>query len=105
MVWKDVTFGFTVAGIIGAFVPPTFFQTLFLGTGSENPSFLALLENTIVGPVAAFFTKNSGFQVPRPSRTALYYNIGVRVTSNVGRTTTNLTNSIVKVRGFQHNPC
>lgn len=42
---------------------------------------------------------------PRPSRTALYYNIGVRVTSNVGRTTTNLTNSIVKVRGFQHNPC
>jgi len=31
--------------------------------------------------------------------------LGVRVTSNVGRTTTNLTNSIVKVRGFQHNPC
>ena len=56
MVWKDVTFGFTVAGIIAAFVPPSFFQTLFLGTGSDSPSFLALLENTLIGPVAAFFT-------------------------------------------------
>ncbi len=56
MVWKDVTFGFTVAGVIAAFVPNSFFQFLFTGTGSENPSFLAILENTIVGPVAAFFT-------------------------------------------------
>ncbi len=57
MVWKDVTFGFTVAGIIAAFVPRSFFQTLFMGAGSGgNPSFLAILENTIVGPVAAFFT-------------------------------------------------
>ena len=56
MVWKDVTFGFTVAGIIAAFVPRAFFQTLFLGAGTQNPSFFAILENTIVGPVAAFFT-------------------------------------------------
>ena len=56
MVWKDVTFGFTVAGIIAAFVPRSFFQTLFLGAGKQNPSFFAILENTIVGPIAAFFT-------------------------------------------------
>ena len=57
MVWKDVTVGFTIAGIISAFVPPVFFQTLFIGAGQEgNPSFLALLENVIVGPIAAFFT-------------------------------------------------
>ncbi len=52
----------------------------------------------------SFLPKILGLK-PRPYRTALYYNIGVRVTSNVGRTTINLTNSIVKVRGFQHNPC
>ena len=57
MVWKDVTFGFTVAGIIAAFVPRSFFQTLFIGSGQgSNPGFLALVEHTLVGPVAAFFT-------------------------------------------------
>lgn len=57
MVWKDVTIGFTVAGIIAAFVPRSFFQFLFIGSGQgNNPSFLAILENAIIGPVAAFFT-------------------------------------------------
>ncbi len=57
MVWKDVTFGFTIAGVIAAFVPRTFFQTLFIGSGQgNNPGFFAILEHTIVGPVAAFFT-------------------------------------------------
>ncbi len=57
MVWKDVTFGFTVAGIISAFVPNSFFQTLFIGTGQgNNPSFFAILEHTLIGPVLAFFT-------------------------------------------------
>ena len=56
MVWKDVTFGFTIAGIIAAFVPSSFFQTLFLGAGTQNPGFFAVLENTVVGPIAAFFT-------------------------------------------------
>ncbi|WP_036477748.1 permease [Myxosarcina sp. GI1] len=56
MVWKDVTFGFTIAGVIAAFVPRSFFQALFLGAGSQNPGFFAVLENTIVGPIAAFFT-------------------------------------------------
>ncbi|WP_036480953.1 permease [Myxosarcina sp. GI1] len=57
MVWKDVTFGFTIAGVIAAFVPTAFFQTLFIGSGqNSNPGFFAILEHTIVGPVAAFFT-------------------------------------------------
>ena len=56
MVWKDVTFGFTVAGVVAAFVPPAVFQTLFLGSGSSDPSVWAVLENVVVGPVAAFFT-------------------------------------------------
>ncbi|MEK6478388.1 permease [Catalinimonas sp. 4WD22] len=58
MVWKDVTVGFTLAGIIAAFVPSSFFETLFIGTGQENASysFFTLLEHAVVGPVAAFCT-------------------------------------------------
>lgn len=58
MVWKDVTVGFTIAGIIAVFVPPVFFQTLFIGAGqsSGDLSFFAVLENVLVGPIAAFFT-------------------------------------------------
>ena len=54
MVWKDVTIGFTVAGIIAAFVPTRFFEWLFIG--GDDPSFLDLLAQALVGPVAAFFT-------------------------------------------------
>lgn len=58
MVWKDVTIGFTIAGIISAFVPDAFFQTLFINSGGDKDSysFLTLLEHVIVGPVAAFLT-------------------------------------------------
>lgn len=56
MVWKDVTIGFTVAGIIAAFIPREFFQALFVGSGSENPAFWQILLQTLIGPVAAFFT-------------------------------------------------
>ncbi len=57
MVWKDVTFGFTVAGIIAAFVPSEFFATLFVGAGSEDAlGFGDIVLQTLVGPVAAFFT-------------------------------------------------
>jgi len=54
MVWKDVTIGFTVAGIIAAFVPRSFFETLFIG--GDNPGFFDLLAQALIGPVAAFFT-------------------------------------------------
>lgn len=59
MVWKDVLVGFTVAGVISAFVPDVFFQTLFVGSGgenSQNPGLLAVLAQTLIGPIAAFFT-------------------------------------------------
>ena len=57
MVWKDVTVGFTLAGIIAAFVPAEFFTWLFPGTGQEgDPAFLQVLAQAVIGPVAAFFT-------------------------------------------------
>ncbi|GAA4282246.1 permease [Gaetbulibacter aestuarii] len=58
MVWKDVTLGFTVAGIIAVFVPNSFFQTLFINSGPDvtHYSFLEILEHVVVGPVAAFMT-------------------------------------------------
>lgn len=56
MVWKDVTIGFTVAGIIAAFVPRSFFQALFIGAGKAEPTFWEVLLQSLVGPIAAFFT-------------------------------------------------
>jgi uncharacterized membrane protein YraQ (UPF0718 family) len=56
MVWKDVTVGFTVAGIIAAFVPKSFFQALFVGSGKSDPAFWEVLLQSLVGPIAAFFT-------------------------------------------------
>ena len=57
MVWKDVLIGFTVAGIISAFVPSAFFEWLFVGVGSEQElGFWAVLQQAVVGPIAAFFT-------------------------------------------------
>lgn len=59
MVWKDVLIGFTIAGIISAFVPDAFFEALFVGSGSGNaqdPGFIQIFFQTLVGPLAAFFT-------------------------------------------------
>ncbi|GLB50922.1 permease [Neptunitalea lumnitzerae] len=58
MVWKDVTVGFTIAGIVAAFVPDSFFQTLFINTGGENTDygFFTILEHIVIGPVVAFIT-------------------------------------------------
>lgn len=56
MVWKDVLIGFTAAGIIAAFVPKSFFEALFVGSGSQDPAFWEVLLQSVVGPVAAFFT-------------------------------------------------
>ncbi|MBD3626279.1 MAG: permease, partial [Rhodobacteraceae bacterium] len=55
MVWKDVTVGFTFAGIIAVFVPTAFFETLFPGSG-DDPGFLSVLGDALIGPVAAFAT-------------------------------------------------
>jgi len=56
MVWKDVTIGFTVAGIIAAFVPTRFFRLLFVGSGQAEPAPWEILLQALVGPIAAFFT-------------------------------------------------
>jgi uncharacterized membrane protein YraQ (UPF0718 family) len=56
MVWKDVTIGFTVAGVIAVFVPSAFFQALFVGSGAEDPAFVEVVAQTWIGPVAAFVT-------------------------------------------------
>jgi uncharacterized membrane protein YraQ (UPF0718 family) len=56
MVWKDVTIGFTMAGIIAVFVPQSFFQALFIGSGSEDITFWHVFAQSVVGPIAAFFT-------------------------------------------------
>lgn len=56
MVWKDVTIGFTVAGIIAAFVPTSFFETLFVGAGSDGLTYGQIALQALVGPVAAFVT-------------------------------------------------
>lgn len=56
MVWKDVTIGFTVAGIIAVFVPRSFFESLFIGSGGSDASFGEVLLQSLVGPVAAFVT-------------------------------------------------
>ena len=58
MVWKDVTVGFTIAGITAAFVPDSFFETLFINSGQGNTdfTFLEILEHIVVGPIAAFLT-------------------------------------------------
>jgi hypothetical protein len=56
MVWKDVTIGFTVAGIIAAIVPKQFFEALFVGAGSGDLAFHEVLLQALVGPLAAFFT-------------------------------------------------
>jgi uncharacterized membrane protein YraQ (UPF0718 family) len=56
MVWKDVTIGFTVAGVIATFVPRAFFQTLFISSDVADPAFWQVLAQAVVGPVAAFFT-------------------------------------------------
>lgn len=58
MVWKDVTVGFTVAGIVASYVPDALFQTLFINSGKGNTdfSFFEILEHIIVGPLAAFLT-------------------------------------------------
>ena len=57
MVWKDVSFGFTVAGAVAAFVPAAFFQWLFVGSAAEGgPAWWQTILHTLIGPLAAMFT-------------------------------------------------
>ncbi|GAA4249454.1 hypothetical protein GCM10022293_12770 [Azospirillum formosense] len=55
MVWKEILFGFTIAGFISVFVPQSVWDFLFVGN-AQHPSFWAVAENAAVAPVVAFFT-------------------------------------------------
>ncbi|MDZ3836197.1 MAG: permease [Rhodospirillales bacterium] len=59
MVWKEILFGFTIAGFISVFVPQAFWNALFLidtEGGAADPSLWVVVENALVAPVVAFFT-------------------------------------------------
>ena len=59
MVWKEILFGFTVAGFISVFVPQSFWNAIFLigeGGAQQSPGFITVVENALVAPVVAFFT-------------------------------------------------
>ena len=56
MAYKEILFGFTVAGFISVFVPDRFWSALFLHSGEGAPSALVVLENALIAPLVAFFT-------------------------------------------------
>ncbi|BAZ68620.1 MAG: permease [Pelatocladus maniniholoensis HA4357-MV3] len=56
MAYKEILFGFTIAGFISVFVPTTFWNTLFLQSGQNAPALLAIVENALIAPIIAFFT-------------------------------------------------
>ena len=56
MAYKEVLFGFTIAGIVAAFVPDSWWNVLFVSDGSEAPSFLTVLQHALIAPFLAFFT-------------------------------------------------
>ena len=56
MVWKDVTFGFTIAGIIAVFVPVEVFRSIFPGSEQAGAGPAQVVLQALVGPLAAFFT-------------------------------------------------
>jgi len=56
MAYKEVLVGFTIAGIVSAFVPASFWNAIFIESGSDSISFLAVLEHAAVSPVLAVFT-------------------------------------------------
>ncbi|MBF0706699.1 permease (plasmid) [Alkalihalobacillus hwajinpoensis] len=55
MVWKEIIIGFTVAGIMKAFVPESVWKTIFLAN-QDNIGFWKLLENVLIAPFAAALT-------------------------------------------------
>lgn len=58
MVWQEILIGFTIAGFVAAFVPDSFFQTIFLADlAAENPgNFLIVLQNAAIAPFVAALT-------------------------------------------------
>jgi uncharacterized protein len=54
MVWKEITIGFTIAGMMATFVSEDTWKSFFL---ADHPdSFLKVLENALIGPLVAMLT-------------------------------------------------
>jgi len=53
MLWKDLLLGFLIAGILSAFVPDSFWQTIFLHNTSE---WVRAPANALLGPLVAVIT-------------------------------------------------
>jgi hypothetical protein len=51
-VWGDIAIGFLIAGILGAFVPMSFWQAFFF---KSNPTF-AFIEGPLIGPLVAMLS-------------------------------------------------
>jgi uncharacterized membrane protein YraQ (UPF0718 family) len=56
MAYKEVLVGFTIAGIVSVFVPTSFWNAVFIDSGNESLSFLAVLEHAVVAPILAVFS-------------------------------------------------
>lgn len=56
MAIKEVTVGFVLAGFVTVFVPTSFWDSLFLGSGEADPGVLAVLQHALIAPILAFFT-------------------------------------------------
>lgn len=56
MVWKEVTIGFTLAGVIATLVGDGVFEAMFIGSGEQDPSFGQVFLQVLAGPIAAFLT-------------------------------------------------
>jgi uncharacterized membrane protein YraQ (UPF0718 family) len=56
MAYKEVLVGFTIAGLVSAFVPDSWWNALFVSEGSGSPSFLTVLQHALIAPFLAFFT-------------------------------------------------
>jgi uncharacterized membrane protein YraQ (UPF0718 family) len=57
MIWKDVLIGVFVSGFLMTFVPDSFWQSLFLNSGTRtDSSILKLFENALIGPIVAMMS-------------------------------------------------
>lgn len=57
MVWQEILIGFTVAGIVAVFVPPSVWEAIFLVNLQDTlPAWLIAVENAVVGPLVAAAT-------------------------------------------------
>lgn len=62
MAWKDVPIGFTVAGIIAAFVPKKFQK--FVGSGSLDLAVWEIIVQPLVSPLPPSLPSSAQWNIP-----------------------------------------